>query len=132
MTQEAIEHLKLMVQTILGTYHDGSGIVDGKPERITLDIATRMIWIEIDKTLSSEQKIPSDQIRLRLFKKDSCFEELNNIISICGDWIIRSNIENNVITAYIVGKLKENTNLSAVLSFLRKRGWEVTDLSIGV
>lgn len=131
MIQEA-EHLKLVVQDILSAYHDGSGILNGKPEPITLEIATRMIWTEIDKAFNLEQSIPKNQVRLKLSKENSSFEELTTLISVCGNWVVRSNFRNNKVTAHIVGIIKETSNLSVVLSFIKEKGWEITDLSIGV
>jgi hypothetical protein len=130
MIQE-VEHLKLVVQDILSAFHNGSGIL-GKPEPINLEIATRMIWNEIDKASNSEQSIPSDQIRLKLLKNNSSLEELTSILEVCGKWVVRSHIRNNNVVAYIVGILNEKTSLGAVLSFLKEKGWEATDLSIGV
>lgn len=131
MIREA-EHLKMMVQDILSAFHEGSGILNGKQEPINLEIATRMIWNEIDKAFNLEQSILKNIIRLRLLKENSSFEELDAITSVCGEWVVRSNIRNNIVVAHIVGNLKENLQINSVLIFLKKHGWEITDLSIGV
>jgi hypothetical protein len=92
-------------------------------------MAVRKVWNEIDKAFDSE--IEKDLVRLRLYKKEGSFEELYQLVSVCGDWVIRSNEYNSTITAHIVGKLKRRSSLASTISFLKEHGWIITNMSCG-
>jgi len=126
------EHLKAIMQDVLSAFQTGAGVDHADSCPMTFDLALKMLSKEIDQICYSQDVDYSDLVKFRLYKKEASFEELDLILRVCGEWIIRSNKRKDVTYANVAGKVKKNTTIASVLGFLKTEGWEVTDFSVGL
>jgi len=129
----AAEHLKSVVQTVLGAFQTGAGICNGLPEPMTFELAVQTLWREIDRVFYSEW--PRDahkRIQLRISKEAGTLEELMMLLNVCGVWTVRASIRNNNLVAHVVGILNRNTKPDSVIGFFNKEGWKITDFNLGM
>jgi hypothetical protein len=47
----AVEHLGGYIDLVLEAFHTGEGLVNNAPEAITIDVARRLIWSELRRTI---------------------------------------------------------------------------------
>lgn len=142
------EHLKNVVQTVLGAFQSGAGICNGLPEPMTFELAVQTLWREIDKAFYTQWPKNADKrIQLRVSKTSGTFEELLLTLSVCGKWTVRASSRGGVrtvegydglperpgsVVAHAVGILNRKTKPDSVIGLLNKEGWAVTDLLIGI
>jgi hypothetical protein len=124
----AAEHLKQVVQDVLAAFQTGAGIWDGRPEPMTFELAVHTLWRAIDEAFFNQRPRGLAQLRLSKDKDSGTLEELVELLTVCGTWNIRATIRNAKLVAHVVGK--PNGRLAAVISFLREKGWTVTDLAL--
>jgi len=127
----AAEHLKQVVQTVLGAFQSGAGIADGRPEPMTFELAVHTLWREIDKAFYAQwPRDAKNRVQLRLSKESGTLEELLGLLSLCGTWTVRASVRGTTV-AHAVGVMNRKTNPITVLGFLTEKGWTVTDLALG-
>lgn len=133
------EHLVSFIDSVLEAFQTGSGIRNNAPEPITLDIARRLIWNEIRRTMqglvegSSATDLPRLWMRLDGPDGPTILNALNKVN--CVTWTVRcygAREEGHTAVAYAVAEPVRNTvEAAAVLGTLCGTGIGVRDWTLG-